>query len=298
MDFKLSTSLIDSIPTDLLTDLSADAAEILLDNNLADGLLKDIPWFGTIIKIYKTGRGFREYFFDKKVLAFLFNLKDISKDERENFIKKNFSDRIEKQKMGEKLLHYLDRFEDIEKSILLSNAFKAYINSLISQSEFFDLSYAIDKFKIHYSWNFLFQCKGLLNLSSELEREHYVSCGLLTDGKGTKSLFLTNSKRYYTLSKTGEDFVKFILNVDENMLKTKYIEAILNMNVISQYGIFDIIIKTKKQTDEYLHSLSNEELFNSTINQINLRFKNNFIIQKINNDEFHFMNNKALLKIE
>lgn len=295
MSSKLPTSFIDSVPSEVLTDLSADAAEILLDNNLEEGLLKDIPWFSTVIKIYKTGRGFREYFFDKKVLHFLFNLKGISKEKREAFVNKKFSEKAEKQKIGEKLLHYIDRFEDVEKSILLSNAFKVYIEGLISQSDFFDLSYAIDKFKMHYYWNFVFQWRSLLDISSELEREHYISCGLLTEGCGIRPLFFTAEKRSCSLSKAGEDFGKFVLNVDEDKLKKKYIDAILNMKNMPPHtnSIFEVAIKTKKETCEYLSSLSKDELFNSTINSFHLRFKNNLMIHKINSDEFHFEHNKV-----
>ena len=50
---KMEVQLIDTIASDKITDLVTDSGELILDNVLEDGILKDIPLVGSILKIYK-----------------------------------------------------------------------------------------------------------------------------------------------------------------------------------------------------------------------------------------------------
>jgi hypothetical protein len=52
-----------------IKDLSSNALEIALDGNLDNGILKDIPIFGSAIKIAELTMSIRDHFFLKNLLG-------------------------------------------------------------------------------------------------------------------------------------------------------------------------------------------------------------------------------------
>ena len=52
---NLERSLIEVIGNSGFFDILSDAGEIILDDSLGEGLLKDVPVIGTIAKPYETG---------------------------------------------------------------------------------------------------------------------------------------------------------------------------------------------------------------------------------------------------
>ena len=50
---NLENSLVEVIGDKGFFDIFSDAGEIILDNSITDGILKDIPIIGAIVKLYK-----------------------------------------------------------------------------------------------------------------------------------------------------------------------------------------------------------------------------------------------------
>lgn len=62
--------------------------ETALDAVLDDGVLKDIPIIGTALSLYKAGDSIRANLFAKKILAFLYEIEELSSEQRQQFIEK------------------------------------------------------------------------------------------------------------------------------------------------------------------------------------------------------------------
>ena len=71
----IELSLINEVVGDNLKDMIIDSAEIALDNFLEDGVLKEIPFFGSLYKGIKAIIGIKENIFAKKIYKFLIEIR-------------------------------------------------------------------------------------------------------------------------------------------------------------------------------------------------------------------------------
>lgn len=142
---SLAVSLIETVCNQEAVKLLAESGEILVDSALKDGLLKDIPILGNLLKLYSIGVNVREALFIKKLQQFLSPLKNISESECQVFVYKLDRDVKFKQQVGENLLLLLDRLDDVGKPSLVADAFKAYMCGKIDYQDFLRLGGAIDR---------------------------------------------------------------------------------------------------------------------------------------------------------
>ncbi|WP_301929417.1 DUF2013 domain-containing protein [Ferruginibacter sp.] len=143
MENNQPIDILDSVVSETLTEISTEILEAGIDQLIENELLKDIPILGIGYKTYNLAKKITEHFLIKKILKFLFHLKDISQDKREKFIKE-----LEKKKqsktVSEKLLIALNRLDDLNKADIIGKLFKALIENDITQEEFFRLSSYVD----------------------------------------------------------------------------------------------------------------------------------------------------------
>jgi hypothetical protein len=141
---NLEGALVESIATPNLTDLTADLAEVGLDQLIEQGVLRDIPILGTLVGAYRTVGIVRDLLFAKKVIRFLTQLGATSTDERKQFVEA-IEDARQRQRIGETLLLLLDRLDEIDKPTLLGKFFSAYVRGQVDLERFLDLSAALDR---------------------------------------------------------------------------------------------------------------------------------------------------------
>lgn len=171
---NIEQSFLDTIKNDNLKDLATDYSELAFDSFLNDGLLKDIPFFGTLYKGFKGFLGVRDALFATKVYKFLTQIKDIPLDERKKFIEDIESEETEKIKVGQALLLILDKLDDLNKPKIIGNLFKATIKEQITYDVFLRLSSIVqraflsDLIKLNNS-----------NFYSEVTKDHFYSIGLM-----------------------------------------------------------------------------------------------------------------------
>lgn len=143
----LEESLITSIRRPDLRDVLTDLAETGLDQLLEEGVLRDIPVLGTLIRLRSTWGGVRDYIFARKVTRFLIYVGEIPLDERERFITE-----VERQgrqrQLGDTLLLLLDRLDDMEKPEVLARLFAAYVRGQYDFSTFRRLSMALERISL------------------------------------------------------------------------------------------------------------------------------------------------------
>lgn len=179
---SLEIKIIDEVGQEKLSDLTSDYAELSLDFFMENDTLKDIPFFGTFFKIYKTANNIKDQIFLKKLYSFLFHLKEIPLYKRIAFI-----DNLEesKQKVGEKLLILIEKLDDLDKPKIISNLFKATIEEKMTYEDFLIISNSVSN-------SYINDLKELRNDIIELEIQERLS----HNGIFAISLNIDSTNRY------------------------------------------------------------------------------------------------------
>lgn len=176
-----------------LTNLSSGLLEIALDSTLENGLLKDIPVIGTIISASKVVNSMREMFFAKKILRFLYEVKEVSIEERQAFYEKINKNEKETKRIGQNVILVLDRLDDELKASIIGRIYKACLLGKVTLNEYLRLTMIIER---------TFIC-DLINIQhtnnpknlSKLSKEHLYSVGLLDARIYNKETSLSKKKR-------------------------------------------------------------------------------------------------------
>ncbi len=128
---QLSEALTETIKDDNFQGVIADLSETGLDAVLKEGVLRDLPFIGSIVGLAKAGVSVRDVLFMKKIQAFLYQLKNTNVEDRRKEIEKIDNDPSYKTKVGEKLLHIIDKCDDAEKAGYSGRLFRYYIDGKI-----------------------------------------------------------------------------------------------------------------------------------------------------------------------
>lgn len=123
-------------------DLLASNSEVLFDSLLENGLLKDLPFIGSVINILRIKGDITNYLFAKKLETFLLhvNKKGIESIDAIEIDK----DKI--QKIGKDLVFILERSSNIEKSKWVAEAVIGLTEGKYNFDTFERLIYTIERF--------------------------------------------------------------------------------------------------------------------------------------------------------
>jgi len=205
---ELGDSLIETISKFGGKDIAADAGEITLDAFLDGGLIEDVPFIGTLMKLKNIGVGVREYLFTKKLLKFLNRINEVSRDDINKFIDKMEDDSDKKKKVGETLLLLIERMDEVEKSELLGNAFRSYLCRKINYEEFFRMGRAIDRCMVadlKFVHNYERATDAFPDAAFDLS-----SCGLI-EMVGMPTIRTESSRNQYKITDYGKLFINSVL---------------------------------------------------------------------------------------
>ena len=142
---SLGTNLIQVIKDKEFQAVTKDLTEVVIDSNIAEGLLKDVPLLSTIIGTFNTVTNIKDKLFLKKILTFLYELKSISENKIEEQINKIEEDLKYRTKVGEKLLFIIDKCEDTDKASLTGLLFKSFLEKKIDYDQFITGTNIIEK---------------------------------------------------------------------------------------------------------------------------------------------------------
>lgn len=203
-DKSISKSLVSGGAADLLTDWG----ELGLDQFLDEGLLKDIPLLGSLVKMYKSGINVKEFLFSKKVEKFLKNLSGVSEEEVNSFNEKINSAPKFKARVAEHLTLLLDRIDDIEKAELLAKAFSGFIKSELNFDKFRRIARAIERCMIN-------DLKEVHNFKKSSDAHSEITYDLAASGLielvHLPSIPGPGAKPKYKITEFGELFVNMVL---------------------------------------------------------------------------------------
>ncbi len=153
LDLTLSSSAIEEAADEIKV-IGGDLMEVGLDALLNDGLLRDIPIIGMLISAGKAAGSISNFLLTKKIIRFIFQLKDTTLEERKKFLDELGSNR--KNDILENLMLILDKHDNYQKSEIQGKLLSSYIKGKISVYDYDKLTYAVSML----DGNFLFLLKS------------------------------------------------------------------------------------------------------------------------------------------
>lgn len=122
VEISLSKSMEETLEVENF-DFLADIGEIAIDAVMSDGVLKEVPILGSLVGIGKCLRNVYDLTFAKKLIAFLFGIKDSDQRERIEAIQKWEESTKYRIRVGETLIGMIQRCDDSVKAAWLSKLF-------------------------------------------------------------------------------------------------------------------------------------------------------------------------------
>lgn len=133
---KSVSSLNETLQESELCNIVNNAAEILIDSVIDDGLLKEIPIVKTLVGLIKTTTNISSILLLKKIIIFLDGIKNIPQNKRYKMIAEINNSPKYRIKVGEKLLYIINHCDDHDKASLISELFKAFLSEEIEYDDF------------------------------------------------------------------------------------------------------------------------------------------------------------------
>lgn len=217
-DDNIVNSFIDSIESPNINNLREISEEIVLDSILDNELIKEIPVFGLLSKLYNTGLHIREKIFAKKIYNFLYELRNISDEKRKKIYKKIDKNDKYRSRVGDTLIMILDKLNEYEKSSIIGKLFKTYINEEITYSTFIRLtqivesSFLDDLIDLKKYFKYSNHNKSIYKYFNDIQRNHLNNLGVLNfvvrDSYVPPNKTIVN----YKINELGEKLIKYGLD--------------------------------------------------------------------------------------
>lgn len=172
---SVENSLIASMKSENIKELTMDIAEFALDQILDSDLLKDLPVFGSLFKIYGSINDIRAALFAKKIFSFLFEIKEIDIEDRKKLVDTLAESKNGYRKLGETIISIMDRVQEPEQAAYIGMLFKAYSDGKMSKKKMFRLVNIVER---TYIEDMKVLGRDFLDLT-DTEAEALLSVGLL-----------------------------------------------------------------------------------------------------------------------
>lgn len=126
--------------------IDKEILQLNFDDLIESDIVKIIPVLRAINALYKGGLGIRDRFFMKKMVFFInqFN-SGLSTQEIQRFVLDVLTDEKFRERVTEKILILLDRFDDEFKALILAELIKNWIKKNIDWNTFERLAYSVDR---------------------------------------------------------------------------------------------------------------------------------------------------------
>ncbi|HXT39612.1 MAG TPA: hypothetical protein VN887_06270 [Candidatus Angelobacter sp.] len=141
---SLGAAILKGVCSSEAKDLAVDWSEFGLDILLDDGLLKDAPMIGSVVKFCTISKTIRDRIFLGKVCDFMRACPRFSDSEKEKFVREQLSDQTKANRLGHTLVLILDKLDDLCKPLMLARFFTGFVRGEIGWEDFRRLASAID----------------------------------------------------------------------------------------------------------------------------------------------------------
>lgn len=141
---SIEESIVSVIANSEVQSIGKNILELSLDSLLEDGLVKDVPFVGTVFSLAKLGFSFSDRVYCKKILCFLNGVEDANQSDRYEFLHE-LNDPKEQKKVGEKILLILDKYEEFKKATMLGKLYAQMIGGKIDEKQFLRMAIMIEE---------------------------------------------------------------------------------------------------------------------------------------------------------
>lgn len=176
---SLPNQLIEALADPKLTEVSGELLEATIDSVMKDGLLKEIPIFGTLAGFFKFGVSIRDRLFTRKLMLFLHESAKLKADARNNMIER-LGDGKHRKEAGEKLFFMLEQLDSTEKAKLLGILIQLFGGGRIEAGEFWRASYVIERLPLDDIKELQFRRRTDIIHENVIRRQLYASVGIVT----------------------------------------------------------------------------------------------------------------------
>jgi len=201
-------------------DSIGDIVEIGIDSLLDDGLFKDIPIVNMLVGVKNTYQNIHDRNLLKQTLAFIkqFNSGTIDQNKLVKYKELINSDSKKAEKELGRVLIILNSTVDMEKSQMLANLYKAYINEKINWNQFCEFSEIIKMLFLNDFNIIKLIYNHQITDTSGIEIypiDRLSSLGIVNTAM--KSIMISNSAnsrsdKYVNLTTIGEKFYESVIN--------------------------------------------------------------------------------------
>ena len=107
--------------------------------------LKQLPIFGSLIKISRAAASIKERLFARKVYKFLVEISNVPLDQRKAFIDDLDKTPDGQRRVGESIILLLERIDDMEKASIIGKIYRQCMLGYISNKQSLRLSAIVDR---------------------------------------------------------------------------------------------------------------------------------------------------------
>lgn len=175
MNQKTSIGLLDSITSERIISLGRDLVEVALDNNLNEGVLREIPVVNNLYNLGRATVAIYHRLLINKMINFLGELSNVSSEKRQSFVEDINKDPQKKRVCEETLLLLIDRADSLEKPSVLGRILKHHILDNISYEDAMRLSFIVDRV-------YMSDLDYLTRFSSGIQRKPDIDASLQSAG--------------------------------------------------------------------------------------------------------------------
>ncbi len=285
--------IINTIKQSDIKELAIENSEVIIDDLLDDGLLKDIPIIGNLFKVYSVSKSISNNIFIRKILRFFDELNNIPEKERIQFVDRLDANPKFRNEVGEKLMLSIEKLDDSKKAVFLAKAFSLYITEQIPYKDFLILSYMIDRFNLAYLAELVATFRYNIGGMPNEVYDHFINCGILQSNSARENEILYSRPRVY-VANIGKIFAERIVASSDNEIKESFSEHILDVEISESIGDYEKDVQrfnSRHKAKEFLLSLDISHFNGSYIggNQFidkmeNTRFRRTGI------DDYEFIN--------
>lgn len=177
------------------SDLSfvGDIGEIIVDSVINDNILKEIPIINSLVGVGKCVKNLYDAYFIKKLISFLFPMRNISPEERSKAIQTWQDDENYRGKVGDTLLGMISRCDDSIKSVWLSHLFIELVVRKGYSRLFMRSEKVLSSLSVMDVQAFLNMSPKQYNYISETDYEPFIGSGLYQSPK--KSAFYHSNNK-------------------------------------------------------------------------------------------------------
>lgn len=132
-DVSAEVALMTSVVGENVSSIAQDIADTVWTAVIDEDILKDVPIFSVLARVWAVGSAVRDRLFLRKIAAFLQEAGRISPEERERFRKRLAEEPKFAKQSGEKALLLLDKLSELEKARFMGFALRRFVEGAIDE---------------------------------------------------------------------------------------------------------------------------------------------------------------------